>query len=125
LRPEVVGVFLGPPADRGAGKSPALGNAHAALAELYHFQGRHSKYQTTFDRADPPVADADPPFTRVGLVPLPRATDTRGRGKAAGMAARALFDELLTPAGRVIDEVRDVYRNAYPATGPTAQVFGL
>jgi hypothetical protein len=125
LRPEVVGVFLVPPAEKGSGKSPALGNAHAALAELYHFQGRFSKYQTVFDRAEPPVADADPPFARVGLLPLPKVVDPKARAKVAGLAARALFDELLTPAGRVIDEVRDVYRNAYPSPRPTAQVFGL
>lgn len=40
-------------------------------------------------------------------------------------AARALYHELLTPAGRVADEGRDVYRDAYPADAPTCQTFGL
>src|SRR5207253_239962 len=42
-----------------------------------------------------------------------------------GLAARALFQEILTPAGRVVDEVRDVFRNALPSPAPTCQTFGL
>ena len=125
IRPEVAGVFLVPPADKAAYRNAALGNAHAALAELYHFQARRTKYQLTFDKAEAPVADADAPFARVALLQLPKTADPKGRADVAGRAARALFNELLTPAGRVADEVRDVYRNAFPSYTPTCQSFGL
>jgi serine/threonine protein kinase len=123
-RPEIVGVFLVPPADR-ATKSHALGNTFAALAELHHFQAKKTKYRMTFDKSDPPVQDADPPFARIAIQQLPRAVDPKQRQLAVGRAARALFNEILTPAGRVVDEVRDVYRNAFPSAVPTCQSFGL
>jgi serine/threonine protein kinase len=125
LRPEVVGLFLVPPADKTAPKNAALGNAHAALAELYHFQARKTKYLTVFDKAEAPVADGEAPFARTMFLQLPKSVDPKGRGKVTARAARALFDEILTPAGRVVDEVRDVYRNAFPSPTPTCQVLSL
>jgi serine/threonine protein kinase len=125
IRPEVAGVFLVPPADKAAARTPALGNACAALTELHHFQARRSNYLVTFDRAEAPVQDADPPFARVAVQLLPKGVDPKGRAAAAGRAARALFTEVLTPAGRVADELRDVHRNAFPSPTPTCQSFGL
>ncbi|MDB5308063.1 MAG: hypothetical protein JWO38_2265 [Gemmataceae bacterium] len=125
LRPEVVGLFLVPPADKTAPKNIALGNTYAALTELYHFQAKRTKYQTTFDKAEAPVTDADAPFARTVFLQLPKAVDPKGRGVIVARAARALFNEMLTPAGRVTDEIRDVYRNAFPSAAPTCQVLGL
>ncbi|QJW95584.1 tubulin-like doman-containing protein [Frigoriglobus tundricola] len=125
LRPEVAGVFFVPPADPAAPRSAALGNAYAALAELNHFQARRSRYQTAFDKAEAPITDGDAPFARVAVLELPRGTDPAKSLPVVATAARALFHEMLTPTGRVVDEGRDVYRNAYPATGPACQTFGL
>lgn len=125
LRPEVVGLFFVPPADKTAARSVALGNTFAALTELHHFQARVSRYQTAFDRSEAPVVDSDPPFGRVAILPLPKAVKPAEQAAAAGLAARALYNELLTPAGRVVDEMRDVYRNANPVAVPTCQSFGL
>ncbi|MBX9625921.1 MAG: protein kinase, partial [Gemmataceae bacterium] len=99
-KPEVHGLFLVPPADRTAPRGPALGNAHAALAEVAHFQAGQSRYQVAFDKGEAPVTDDGPPFARLGLLDLPKSIDPRGRAAVAARAARGLFQELLTPAGR-------------------------
>jgi serine/threonine protein kinase len=125
LKPETVGIFFVPPADKGAPRSTALGNTYAALTELYHFQSRKMRYQTTFDRSEAPVVDSEAPFSRIAILPLPKVANPKEQAAATGRAGRALFQELLTPAGRAADEVRDVYRNAFPATAPTCQTFGL
>ncbi|HEY3789473.1 MAG TPA: tubulin-like doman-containing protein, partial [Urbifossiella sp.] len=125
LRPEVAGLFLVPPADRAGPKNTALGNTFTALTELFHFQAKRTRYQTTFDKTEPPVQDQEAPFARMAVVQLPKSIDPKGQQKVAARAARSLFNEILTPAGRVVDEVRDVYRNAFPSAAPTCQAFGL
>ncbi|MFM8271071.1 MAG: tubulin-like doman-containing protein, partial [Gemmata sp.] len=125
LRPEVVGTFFVPPADVTAPRSPALANAYAALAELHHFQGKRGKYQVAFDKAEAPISDAEAPFARVTVAQLPKAAGGPATQSVLASAARALFHELLTQAGRVTDEGRDVYRNAYPTDAPVCQTFGL
>lgn len=125
MRPEVVGVFFAPPADPKAPRSTALGNTYAALAELHHFQAKQSRYLTAFDRAEAPISDGEPPFARVAVLQLPQGNDPNKSRPVIATAARALYHELLTPAGRVADEGRDVYRNAYPAPAPACQTFGL
>ena len=102
--PEVHGLFFVPPADRGAPRGAALANAHAALLEVAHFQAGRSRYQVAFDKGDAPITDDGPPFARVGLLDLPKAVDPRGRAAVAARAARGLFADLLTPAGRVRSE---------------------
>ena len=59
------------------------------------------------------------------LSQLPKGVDAAGARPVLAAAARALYHELLTPAGRVADEGRDVYRRAYPADAPACQTFGL
>ncbi len=124
-KPEVVGLFLVPPADRRASRNAALGNTYAALTELHYFQSRRAQYQTTFDRSEAPIVDSEAPFARTTILQLPRALDEKRREEITGRAARAIFNEMLSPAGRVMAEVRDVYRNAYPAESPSCQTFGL
>ncbi|MBN9121430.1 MAG: protein kinase, partial [Planctomycetes bacterium] len=125
LRPEVVGVFFVPPGDATAPRSAALGNTYAALAELHHFQAKRTRYLTAFDKSEGPVSDGDAPFARVEVLQLPRGADPAKSRPVLAAAARVLYHELLTPAGRVADEVRDVYRNAFPAAVPTCQTYGL
>ena len=125
LRPEVVGLFLLPPADRNSSRNTALGNTHAALTELLHFQSKQSRYQVAFDKSEAPIQDPDAPFARLAFLQLPKSIDQKGRQLVAAKAARAIFNETLTPAGRIVDEIRDVYRNAFPSANPTCQSFGL
>ncbi|MFO0805905.1 MAG: tubulin-like doman-containing protein [Gemmataceae bacterium] len=124
LRPEVVGMFLVPPAEASAARNASLGNTFAAITELFQFQARRTKYQATFDKGEAPIHDADAPFARVSFLQLPKSVDAKSRQLVTARAARAIFNESLTPAGRVIDEMRDVYRNAYPSPLPTCQAFG-
>ncbi len=125
LRPEIVGMFFVPPADATAPRSTALANTYAALAELHHFQAKKTRYSTAFDKSEAPITDGDPPFARTTISQLPQGTDAEQARPVLAAAARVLFHELLTPAGRVVDEGRDVYRNVYPADAPTCQTFGL
>lgn len=125
LRPDVAGLFLVPPADKTASRNTALGNTFAALTELYHFQSKRGRYQTAFEKSEAPILDLDAPFARTSILELPAKQSSRAQSKIAGIAARALFNEMLTPAGRIIDEVRDVYRNSQPSPEPFCQSFGL
>jgi serine/threonine protein kinase len=122
VRPEVVGQFFVPP-PAPTGRSLSLGNAYAALAEFYHFQAQRSLYQTAFDKSEGPITDDSPPFARAAVLQVP-ADAARG-GPVFAAAAQALYTELLTPAGRIADEVREVYRKAYPLAAPACQTFGL
>lgn len=124
FRPELVGMFLVPPAEASASRNASLGNTFAAVTELFQFQSRRTKYQATFDKSDAPIQDADAPFARISFLQLPKSVDPNARRLVTARAARAVFNESLTPAGRVIDEVRDVYRNAFPSAAPTCQAFG-
>ncbi|WP_439620672.1 tubulin-like doman-containing protein [Gemmata sp.] len=124
FKPEINGVFFAPPASK-ANRGAALGNAYAALTELHHYQAKKGVYQTTFDKSEAPVVDSEPPFSRVAVLPLPRAVAPRSQAAAAGLAARALFNEVLTPVGRVADEGRDKLAQAVPVSGATCQTFGL
>lgn len=125
LRPEVVGLFFVPPVGKSTGNSVALGNTYAALCELSHFQARRERYQATFDRSEAPVVDTEPPFGRVTLLPLPRRNTPEDQAAAGLLASRALYNELLTPAGRVIDTARANQWAAHPDAGPTCQTYGL
>ncbi len=125
VRPEVVGMFFVPPADAFAPRSNAMANTYAALAELHHFQSKKTRYATVFDKSEAPIIDGDPPFARTMISQLPKGTDAIASRPVLAAAARALFHELFTPVGRVADERRDAYRNAYPVDTPTCQTFGL
>ena len=125
MRPEVVGLFFIPPADPNAPRSSGVGNTYAALTELYHFQSRMTRYQTAFDKSEAPITDNDPPFSRIALLQLPRGSDMQKSQKVVAMAARALYHELLTPAGRLTEKSGESYRAANPAAAPVCQTFGL
>jgi serine/threonine protein kinase len=125
FKPDVVGMLFVPPADKHTARSLALGNTFAALAELHHFQAKKTRYQTAFDRSEAPVVDPDPPFGRVAVLPLPRKPNPKDQAASASLAARALFQEILTPAGRVADEARAACCEANPAYGPACQSFGM
>jgi len=121
--PETVGVLLVPPADAAAPKNQGLVNSYAALAELHHFSAG-AAYEARLDGGEPAARDAEGPFARVAVLPLARAPKPRHQAQAHGLAARGLYAELLTAAGRVTDYVRSV-APARPGAGPVVQAFGL
>ncbi|MFO0824919.1 MAG: tubulin-like doman-containing protein [Gemmataceae bacterium] len=131
FKPEVNGILFTPPVSRSGAKNFALGNAFASFTELLHFQGKKSVYQTTFDKSEGQVVDTEAPFSRLTVLPLPKAITPKSQANAAGLAARALFNELLTPIGRVADEGRNRYAQAVATTGgltanaPVYQTFGM
>ena len=125
FKPDVVGVLFVPPADKYTARSVALGNTFAALSELHHYQSRKARYQTVFDKSEAPVVDADPPFSRVSVLTLPKKPEAKAQLGSADRAARALLQEMLSPTGRATDEARDAFVRAHPAAGPACQTFGM
>src|SRR5262245_39988766 len=119
LRPDVVGLFFVPQADNACQRSAALGNAYAALTELSHFQAKKTRYQTVFDKSEAPIVDNDAPFSRTAILQLPKATGTSDSQPLVIATARAMFNDMLTPVGRLTDEVRDLYYEAVPSEVPT------
>jgi len=125
FKPEINGIFFAPPASKSGTRNVALGNAYAALTELNHYQSKKSVYQTMFDKTEPPIVDSEPPFARIAILPFPKAITPRSQAASAGLAARALFNELLTPIGRVADEGRETYLKAIASNAPACQTFGM
>ncbi|MBA4191269.1 MAG: hypothetical protein C0467_25080 [Planctomycetaceae bacterium] len=125
FRPEINGIFFVPPSSKSGARNTALGNAYAALTELNHFQSKKYVYQTMFDKTEPPVVDSEPPFARVAVLPLPKAISPRSQAASAGLAARALFNELLTTIGRVADDGREGYAKAIASSAPVCQTYGM
>ncbi len=125
FKAEINGIFFAPPATRSGARNVALGNAYAAFTELNHFQSKKTVYQTMFDKTEPPIVDSEPPFARIAVLPLPKAITPRSQAASAGLAARALFNELLTTIGRVADEGRDTYAKAVASPAPVCQTYGM
>ena len=123
-KPEVTGILLVPPADSTTPQNMALANTYAALNEVHYFSSGN-RYQVKFDQTESHIVDNDGPFTRCALVQLPKGSKPKDQQQAHGLAARGLFVELLTTAGRTIDNARA----AVPITGnvaaPVVQTFGL
>ena len=125
FKPEINGIFFVPPATRSTARNAALGNTYAAFTELNHFQAKKAIYQTMFDKTEPPIVDSEPPFARIAVLPLPKAITPKSQAASAGLAARSLFNELLTPIGRVADTGREAYAKAITAAAPMCQTFGM
>ena len=92
---------------------------------MYHFQTKRTRYQTSFDKSEAPVVDNETPFARFATLPLPKTVNPKEQATVAARAARALFQEILTPAGRVVDEARIAARGSSQSTVPVCQTFGL
>jgi serine/threonine protein kinase len=118
-KPQTVGYFLVPPAEATSARTVGLANTFAALIELSYFGPEH-RYVYRFDTTEAPISDPEPPFNRIGLLPLPRTNKERDQSRSFGNAAQSLFLELLTPAGPVLDQMRNTGTDG----GFFAQVFG-
>ncbi|MBI1916349.1 MAG: protein kinase [Planctomycetes bacterium] len=119
-----------------------LGNACAALAELYHFAGPGVVFTARYLEHEPPIEDRNPPFARALLLPIgggsgreehrPRGTHESGSrrpvavAEAIGTAARYLLADCCSPLMRWADKGK-IGLPAPPAArrGQYFQTFGL
>jgi hypothetical protein len=144
-QPDVVGLLLAPagdgkgkagPAEGAGGKNPGparnaartlgLGNAHAAFTELLHFASPRHVFAARYHEAEPAVVDAEPPFGRTVVLPLPPESDEAAGQEATGLAAEFLCRDLCSPLGRVADLARaDLPTPVWAERGLYYHTFGL
>ncbi len=125
-QPEVVGLFFLPPTDCTRLRTLALGNAYAALKELEHFAKPGVNFKAHYHDDESALDDADPPFDRCSLLPLPDETDEPAGRQLTEVVSQVLYRDLCSPLGRKLDEVRAAATSQ--ATGTSAQryqTFGL
>ncbi|MFO0811317.1 MAG: tubulin-like doman-containing protein [Gemmataceae bacterium] len=122
-KPEVVGVLLLPPADRG--RPLALANTYAALTELAYFSTPGTRYEFRYSSREPSIVDPEPPFARILALPLPAAADPAHQRQSAGLTAGLIFRELLAPLGRAADTARAEYAAEHPTPGVVCQTVGV
>jgi serine/threonine protein kinase len=104
--PDIVGVFLMPAADRSSTETMALGNTFAALTELNHFSAPDTSFWAHYDERDAPIRDAEPPYNRCIVLPLPAGQDDGPLCARAGLIADWLYRDLTSALGRTADESR-------------------
>lgn len=112
-RPEILGVFLLPAADRNPSRTLALGNAYAALTELSHFSSGGVTFSARYDDQQGHVSDPAPPFNRCIMLTIPEGPEDGPLSEVAGSLADFIYRDLATPLGRAADEAR----NEMPAPG--------
>jgi hypothetical protein len=107
--PDIVGLFVLPPADASLTPPQALGNTYAALTELNHYSRPDTLFTAHYDERQGFVKEKDAPFTRcyllpgaatglmpqagVGVSPAPRRTpptiaNPARRGAGSGVGAK-------------------------------------
>jgi hypothetical protein len=125
-KPEIIGAFLVPPADREGNRALPLGNTFAALTELNHFSSPSSTFTARYEEKEKPLAIQEAPFDRCMLVELPQRNDDDPVNEAVEVTADVLRRELATPLGRLAAECRSAVPAAEPPRkGLTCQVFGV
>lgn len=67
--PEVIGVFVVPPADPTLTGVQSLGNTYAALTELNHYMRPDTTFTANYDDRQGTIREKDPPFARCYLIP--------------------------------------------------------
>jgi hypothetical protein len=122
----VVGLLLLPPVDSNRTRALALGNTYAALSELQYFATPGTQFSARYVEREPPVQDADPPFSRCVLLPLPEETDEAGTRDRTELAGQFLFRDLTSPLGRTADLGREALSALRREShGLFFQTFGL
>ncbi|MFN4259698.1 MAG: tubulin-like doman-containing protein [Gemmataceae bacterium] len=116
--PDVVGIFLLPPATSHPKHLVPLGNAYAALIELNHFSVPGSHFWAKYSNKERPLTDNEAPFTRCAFLPM---TAEEGQiNSVASTTGQLLFQELMTPLGRHADSLRDSRQAGHSSQAPTA-----
>jgi len=115
--PDVVGVFLLPPAAGPTARSHTVANTYAALTELNHYSMPGITYTACIDDKEVTLLDQAPPFRRFSLISIrsPNLQSTEPVGISA--AADFLRRDLVTPFGRCADDGREAAR-AMPGVTP-------
>lgn len=105
--PEIIGVFVVPPADRST-KGIYLANTYTALRELNHYSQPETSFTAYYEEREGQVNDPAAPFARSFIVPMPPAAKPGepARESAAKRASNFLIGDTLSMVGRTADEVR-------------------
>ena len=99
--PDVVGLFVLPPADATLTPAHALGNTHAALLELNHYARGDTAFAAHYDERGGAIRDPDAPFARVFLVPGTAGGTVPPHGSAGvSPSPRRTPVTILAPAAR-------------------------
>ena len=102
--PEVIGLFVLPPADATLTPPQPLGNTYAALTELNHYSRPDTVFTAHYDERNGFVREKDAPFTRCYLLPGPAAGLTVPQpGSGVSPAPRRTPPNIPAPAARVRD----------------------
>ncbi|MBM3983429.1 MAG: hypothetical protein FJ304_24805, partial [Planctomycetes bacterium] len=96
--PEVIGLFVLPPADPSLTPAQALGNTYAALTELNHFSRADTVFTAHYDERGGLVKEKDAPFARCYL--LPGSTNGAALPPRSGVVAAPRRTPATIPAPR-------------------------
>ena len=125
-QPDVVGLLLLPPVDRCRTRVLPLGNAYAALTELSYYSSPTSVFTARYHEREAPVQDADPPFSRCFLLPLPDEADETANRELIDLAGQYLYRDLCSPLGKAADLGRaGLSAPPWERRGMFYQTFGL
>ena len=99
--PEVVGLFVLPPADATLTPPQLLGNTYAALTELNHYSRPDTVFTAHYDERNGFVKEKDAPFTQCYLLPGPAVGLTAPQpGSGVSPAPRRTPPNIPAPAAR-------------------------
>jgi eukaryotic-like serine/threonine-protein kinase len=125
-QPDVAGLLLLPPVDRCRTRVLSLGNACAALMELRHFSAPDSVFTARYHEREAPIHDAEPPFSRSILLPLPDEADEVATRELVDLASQYLYRDLCSPLGKAADLGRaELPAPPWQSRGLFYQTFGL
>ena len=107
--PEVIGLFLVPPATQNV-KPQVVANTYAALKELHHYSLPETSYTASHDDRDAQINDSAAPFSRFFVIPSEDAAEQQKQlaisETVTARAAEFLRNDLLTLLGRMADDNR-------------------
>ena len=125
-QPDVVGLLMLPPVDHCRTRILPLGNAYAALTELRHYSSPDSVFTASYHQREAPIRDADPPFSRCVLLPLPDEADDTATRELIDQAGQHLYRDLCSPLGKAADLGRaELPAPPWQSRGLFYQTFGL
>ncbi|MFO0928183.1 MAG: tubulin-like doman-containing protein [Gemmataceae bacterium] len=124
--PDVVSVLLLPPLDTSRTRVMAVGNTYAALTELTHFSAPTTTFRGKYHEREATFEDADPPFSRNIVLPLPDESDEVATQEVIDLCSQFLYRDLTTSFGRTADHARaDLMAPVWEARGQYFQTFNL
>jgi eukaryotic-like serine/threonine-protein kinase len=125
-QPDVVGLLMLPPVDHCRTRVLPLGNAYAALTELRHYSSPDSVFTARYHEREAPIRDADPPFSRCILLPLPDEADETATRELVDQAGQHLYRDLCSALGQAADLGRaELPAPPWASRGLFYQTFGL